>query len=331
MAHEFGHSLGLSHSDDNSALMAPFYKGYVPDVKLDSDDIKAIQALYGKNGGNKPSKPNTPTRPTSNGGGSNNKICSDPRVDTIFGTSDGSFYVFKGRDYYKLTDDSIAPGYPRKIRDDWGNDAPIHVDAAVTWPDNESTYIFKGSKYWKYKSDKTQSPGYPKDIDKHFPGIPDNIDAAFVWGGNGKIYFFKGSQYWKFDPTKKPPVNEDEYPRKISNWDLPSNIDGAIQWKNKYTYFFHDDRYYRFDDKRFQIDKGDPAFPRSNGRWWFGCESDDLKGGSTVIEYDDYEEDDNDGKTFFTRFLQKKDKVINFFNNFDEADDTLLDALASDE
>ena len=36
-------------------------------------------------------------------------------------------------------------------------------------------------------------------------------------------------------------------------------------------------------------------------------------------------------KTFFTRFLRKKQEVVNFFDNFDEADDTLLDAVAGDE
>ena len=47
-AHEFGHSLGLSHTDDNEALMAPFYRGFEVKPKLNQDDIKAIQALYGK-------------------------------------------------------------------------------------------------------------------------------------------------------------------------------------------------------------------------------------------------------------------------------------------
>ncbi len=47
-AHEFGHSLGLSHSDSRSALMAPFYRGFQTRVTLNKDDINGIQALYGE-------------------------------------------------------------------------------------------------------------------------------------------------------------------------------------------------------------------------------------------------------------------------------------------
>lgn len=47
-AHEFGHSLGLDHSDVPNSVMAPFYDGYDPRKKLSRDDILSIQALYGK-------------------------------------------------------------------------------------------------------------------------------------------------------------------------------------------------------------------------------------------------------------------------------------------
>ncbi len=103
-----------------------------------------------------------------------------------------------------------------------------------------------------------------------FTGIPDNVDTAFVWGGNGHMYFFKGDDYWKFDPSRKPPVRS-VYPRPLSNWDLPGNLRAAVQWSNKYTYFFDSNQYYRFNDRRFTVDRGDPEFPRDIGPWWFGC------------------------------------------------------------
>ena len=66
-------------------------------------------------------------------------------IDTIFSTADGSYYVFKSADYWKMSEDSIQlkSGYPRKISDDWPG-LPDNIDAAFMWPDNYKTYFFKG-------------------------------------------------------------------------------------------------------------------------------------------------------------------------------------------
>uniref|UniRef100_A0A0A9Z365 Matrix metalloproteinase-14 n=2 Tax=Lygus hesperus TaxID=30085 RepID=A0A0A9Z365_LYGHE len=290
-AHEFGHSLGLSHSDIRSALMAPFYRGYQSSFELDEDDVEAIQALYGQKPYKDPSgggKKTTTEAPVEPGDEEDAELCNDATVDTLFSSADGVTYAFKGLHYWKLTEESIAPGYPRLISRSWPG-LPGNIDAAFTYK-NGKTYFFKGTQYWRYTGKKVDG-NYPKKISEGFAGIPDNIDAAMVWGGNGKIYFYKGSKFWRFDPTQKPPVKS-TYPKDIANWEgIPNNLDAALQYTNGYAYFFKKGQYYRFNDRTFSVDVADPPFPRPAGYWWFGCKS-ETAGGMTTGEH---QEDGTDG------------------------------------
>jgi hypothetical protein len=61
-AHEFGHSLGLAHSQVQGALMYPYYGGPAP--RLSPDDIAGIQALYGVKTAPEPPPP-PPVLPTN--------------------------------------------------------------------------------------------------------------------------------------------------------------------------------------------------------------------------------------------------------------------------
>ncbi|OWF56649.1 Hatching enzyme [Mizuhopecten yessoensis] len=62
-AHEFGHALGLDHSNVRDALMFPTYLGYIPDFKLNTDDIRGIRSIYG--GPPTPRTTRAPTIPTT--------------------------------------------------------------------------------------------------------------------------------------------------------------------------------------------------------------------------------------------------------------------------
>lgn len=289
--HEIGHSLGLEHSRNRRAIMAPFYQGWMEEVKLREDDILGIESIYGKQSvpddaavfgptirplnpqgsTTTTAKPTTvfkPVLPVND----NKHLCHNPDFDAVTQTNDGSFYVFRGGKYWKLklNQAGFESGYPRP-NSDWSG-LPGKLDAAAYNPKDGMTYLFKDNQVGKYLNMKIQ-PGYPKAISEEFPGAPSGgLDAALLWGGNRQLYFFKGSEYWKFNLEKRKV--EDFYPKKISKrWGgIPDNLSSAIRWKNNKSYFFKDGEYYRFDDKTFAVEANPRVrYPRTVGKWWLGC------------------------------------------------------------
>ena len=129
LAHEFGHSLGLGHSNTPGALMARFYKGWDVNLRLSNDDIQRIQSLYGKARSN-PSPP-IPDSPDNDNPRMDKKLCRS-KIDSFVQTSSGKTYVFTGSQYYGLTEQGVENGYPRLISQGWRG-LPNDIDAGVTW------------------------------------------------------------------------------------------------------------------------------------------------------------------------------------------------------
>ena len=117
-AHEFGHSLGLSHSTEYQALMAPFYRGYQTKPSLSQDDVEAVQALYGKKTEVNTMVIGTRIADTTPAPPPGEDLCKNSSIDSMMTMPEGTF-AFKGEKYWKLTDDSVAEGYPRNIADNW--------------------------------------------------------------------------------------------------------------------------------------------------------------------------------------------------------------------
>ena len=188
-----------------------------------------------------------------------NELCNS-KIDAVVQTMDGSSYVFKADNYWKLAKNGVAPGYPRKISQDWPG-LPGNVNAAVSWKLNRNTftYFFKGNKYWKF-TDQTPSPGYPRNI-KEWGGLPANLDGAMEFKGSEFLYFFKGSQYWRY--SKNQLSVSAGYPKQIATgWEnVPNFIDAAFQSQNGKIFFFKSGQFINFQQE----------YTGDAGIWWFGC------------------------------------------------------------
>ncbi|XP_052539958.1 matrix metalloproteinase-24 isoform X2 [Tympanuchus pallidicinctus] len=294
--HELGHALGLEHSNDPSAIMAPFYQ-YMEthNFKLPQDDLQGIQKIYGP-----PIEPLEPTRPlptlpvrrihsTSerkherqprppspplgdrpSPPGTKPNIC-DGNFNTV-ALFRGEMFVFKDRWFWRLRNNRVQEGYPMQIEQFWKG-LPAKIDAAYERSDGKFVF-FKGDKYWVFK-EVTAEPGYPHSLVELGNCLPrEGIDTALRWEPVGKTYFFKGDRYWRYNEDKR--ATDPGYPKPITVWrGIPQAPQGAfISKEGFYTYFYKGKEYWKFDNQRLNVE---PGYPRSILKDWMGCNQKDVE------------------------------------------------------
>uniref|UniRef100_A0A665W905 Collagenase 3-like n=1 Tax=Echeneis naucrates TaxID=173247 RepID=A0A665W905_ECHNA len=238
-AHEFGHALGLAHSQVQTALMFPTYQ-YVntEGYKLQDDDREGIQALYGVR--TEPTEPESRPQPPPDR--CSRTVVFDAATSVgknIYFFKDGYFWThsrswdginmrsiqvawpgissidaayehkrtntvtfFKGNNYWKLRGNTFLPGYPRPLSDLGFPLYVTKVDAAVHVSFTGRTLLFVNSKYWGYdERSGTMDDGYPKFIHRDLPGIGNQVDAAFE--SKGYLHFSHGSEMKVYDYMRR--------------------------------------------------------------------------------------------------------------------------------
>jgi len=297
-AHEFGHSLGLAHSNVPGSLMAPVYQGYVENYKLDRDDIVAIQQIYGKkytqttttrptttkrtttrrtttkrtttkrpNNGQTTKRPPSTPKPTSKPNEKAMDICKENFKfnATFYDPEYKIMYAFGGK-YYWAFDGEGRFQEPQLITRRWEK-APESIDAAAYSIVTKRTYFFKDEKIYRYSKFKLDG-GFPRPT-KHL-GLPKKIDAAMQFAGDGLIYVFKKKNFFRFDEYQAyDGIQRYSHRRIEKSWDnVPNDLDAAMQWQDGATYFLKGDFVYKFSYDTMDVEKG---FPKNLKRYFIKC------------------------------------------------------------
>ncbi|KAM6158570.1 matrix metalloproteinase-27 [Rhynchocyon petersi] len=250
-AHEFGHSLGLSHSNDQTALMFPNYISLDPTkFPLSQDDIYGIQSIYGL--------PRAPTKPKQN---TPSRACDPNLTFDAVTTYRREVMFFKGRSLWRLYYDEAEVEFA-SIASIWPS-LPENIQAAYENP-RDKILVFKNTSFWMI-SGYAILPSYPKSIyTLGFPKEVKKIDAAVCDQVTRKTYFFVGIWCWRYDETTQ--TMDKRYPRRVISHfpGIGIRVDAAFQYKG-FFYFSRGSKQFEYDLKTRNITR----VMKTNT--WFHC------------------------------------------------------------
>ncbi|XP_078077862.1 macrophage metalloelastase-like isoform X2 [Mustelus asterias] len=265
--HEFGHSLGLGHSEDKNDVMFHRYKYVETDgFTLPSGDVKAIQSLYGppvmttQTPGQTPTQTSdqNPTQTPDQIPTEKPSICDpDMFMDAAVKINQSIFY-FKNGFYRNARSSDVIP-----VNNTWPS-IVSNIDAAIQYHRNDQrtndVAFFTGSQYWLYTGNVLRS-GYPRPIsDFGFPSGVTKIDAAMQveWSW---IMFFAGDLFWRYNLDENEMSSRS--PRLIANiFKNISTVDAAVN-HHGFFYLTSGPSVYKYQGTRFIKSS------RPNG--WMNC------------------------------------------------------------
>ncbi|MFT7803365.1 matrix metalloproteinase-20-like [Arapaima gigas] len=267
-AHEFGHALGLSHSNNPESLMYPTYKKRNQQNLLSREDTLKLSILYGTRTGlpyhySRPSWSPfynpwhlSPRFPLLLQDKCNPNLSFD--AVTTMGESTLFFkdkYLWIKHKQQCDTKEGPIKNFMPKI--------DSSIDATYSVPNKSTVYLFKGPKFWTLRG--SQVRGKAKSIHKFgFPKQVEWLDAAVHMDGTDHTLFFTQHLYWSYNEHRR--AMEDPHPRYMKA-DFPgvnSSVSAAVH-QDGFIYFFSGPVVLKYDYKKKQVVGADKA------NSWLGC------------------------------------------------------------
>ncbi|XP_035638204.2 uncharacterized protein LOC118391192 [Oncorhynchus keta] len=230
-AHEFGHSLGLSHSNDPGALMFPVYSYTDPSTfSLPRDDVTGIQYIYGPNPDVNPNPDKPDPTPVSTP-----DACDPTLVLDAVTTLRGEKMFFKGRFFWRIYPQSSKP-HQNLIKTFWP-ELPDNINAAYESQLSDRVFLFKDHQVWAlYGYDIV--PGYPRNLKSlGLPRTVNKVDAALYDEHSRKTLFFVGDNYYSYDEEMKS--MDRGFPKRVDEQfpGMTSKVTAAFQVRG-FTYLY---------------------------------------------------------------------------------------------